>query len=205
MFSTRKESLTSPSLDDSFFPFSSSTPVARHRIMGAGVRENSLLASHTDHDSSSTMLEKDLILAAEVGQALLERNEELEAQLEQMRRDVEVRDSSVFPSLTNMKLLCKSGTRFLEFLFEFWNTVVFFKSAQSYAREEKDCPCLLFTAKVGMPCSMFFFFFVNLKKCLVTLVGGKWLVWIIRHDVTLIKLKISFHFLNEKHTFTGLC
>ncbi|XP_027034412.2 BICD family-like cargo adapter 2 [Tachysurus fulvidraco] len=89
MFSTRKESLTSPSLDDSFFPFSSSTPVARHRILGAGVRANNLLASHTDHDSSSTMLEKDLILAAEVGQALLERNEELEAQLEQMRRDVE--------------------------------------------------------------------------------------------------------------------
>lgn len=45
------------------------------------------------------MLEKDLILAAEVGQALLERNEELEAQLEQMRRDMEVRE--MFLSLTN--------------------------------------------------------------------------------------------------------
>lgn len=57
--------------------------------MGLGVRANNLLASHTDQDSSSTMLEKDLILAAEVGQALLERNEELQAQLEQMRRDIE--------------------------------------------------------------------------------------------------------------------
>ncbi|XP_017315313.1 BICD family-like cargo adapter 2 [Ictalurus punctatus] len=89
MISTRKESLTSPTLEDSFFPFSSSTPVSRHRIMGLGVRANNLLASHTDQDSSSTMLEKDLILAAEVGQALLERNEELQAQLEQMRRDIE--------------------------------------------------------------------------------------------------------------------
>lgn len=103
MISTQKESLTSPTLEDSFFPFSSSTPVSRHRIMGLGVRANNLLASHTDQDSSSTMLEKDLILAAEVGQALLERNEELQAQLEQMRRDIEVRE--MFPSLTNMTLM----------------------------------------------------------------------------------------------------
>ncbi|KAK3509074.1 hypothetical protein QTP70_020216 [Hemibagrus guttatus] len=89
MISTRKESLASPSLDDSFFPFSSSTPIARHRILGAGVRADSLLESHTGHDGSSTMLEKDLILAAELGQALLEKNEELEAQLEQMRKDME--------------------------------------------------------------------------------------------------------------------
>ncbi|KAG7314513.1 hypothetical protein KOW79_021816 [Hemibagrus wyckioides] len=89
MISTRKESLTSPSLDDSFFPFSSSTPITRHRILGAGVRADSLLESHTDHDGSSTLLEKDLILAAELGQALLEKNEELEAQLEQMRKDME--------------------------------------------------------------------------------------------------------------------
>ncbi|KAF4073276.1 hypothetical protein AMELA_G00256890 [Ameiurus melas] len=89
MISTRKESLTSPTLEDSFFPFSSSTPISRHRIMGPGVKANNLLVSHTDQDSSSTMLEKDLILAAELGQALLERNEELQAQLEQMRRDME--------------------------------------------------------------------------------------------------------------------
>ncbi|XP_017555479.1 BICD family-like cargo adapter 2 isoform X2 [Pygocentrus nattereri] len=87
MISTRKESLPSPSLEDSFFPFSSSTP-SRHRIMGRGVRPDDLLAS-PEGDCSPTMLEKDLILAAEVGQALLERNEVLEAQLEQMRRDME--------------------------------------------------------------------------------------------------------------------
>ncbi|KAI4875732.1 hypothetical protein NFI96_024247 [Prochilodus magdalenae] len=85
MISARKESLPSPSLEDSFFPFSTSTP-ARHRAMGRG--PDGLLASPKG-DSSPTMLEKDLILAAEVGQALLERNEELEAQLEQMRRDME--------------------------------------------------------------------------------------------------------------------
>lgn len=99
MISTRKESITSPSLEDSFFPFSSSTPITRHRVMGPSVRANNLLASQTDHNSSSSVLEKDLILAAEVGQALLERNEELEAQLEQMRRDMEVRE--MFLSLTN--------------------------------------------------------------------------------------------------------
>ncbi|XP_062845121.1 BICD family-like cargo adapter 2 [Trichomycterus rosablanca] len=85
MISTRKESITSPSLEDSFFPFSSSTPSSRRRIM---CRTDDLVES-PEVDSSPSMLEKDLILAAEVGQALLERNEELEAQMEQMRRDVE--------------------------------------------------------------------------------------------------------------------
>ncbi|XP_007245284.2 BICD family-like cargo adapter 2 isoform X2 [Astyanax mexicanus] len=88
MISARKESLPSPSLEDSFFPFSSSTPSSRHRIMGRGIGPDDLLTSPKG-DSSSTMLEKDLILAAEVGQALLERNEELEAQLEQMKKDME--------------------------------------------------------------------------------------------------------------------
>ena len=37
-------------------------------------------------------METDLILAAELGQALLERNEELAATLEQREREVEVRD-----------------------------------------------------------------------------------------------------------------
>lgn len=82
--------MPSPSLEDSFFPFSSSTPVSRHRIVGRGGGPDDLLAS-SKGDSSPTLLEKDLILAAEVGQALLEKNEELEAQLEQMRRDMEVR------------------------------------------------------------------------------------------------------------------
>lgn len=82
MISTRKESISSPSLDGSFFPFSTSTPSSRNRILG---RTDSLLAS----TNGESVLEKDLILAAEVGQALLERNEELEGQLEQMKRDME--------------------------------------------------------------------------------------------------------------------
>lgn len=45
-------------------------------------------------ESNPSMLEKDLILAAEVGQALLERNEELEVQMEQLRRDMEVQNRS---------------------------------------------------------------------------------------------------------------
>ncbi|XP_026887624.2 BICD family-like cargo adapter 2 [Electrophorus electricus] len=89
MISTRKESLPSPSLEDSFFPFLSSTPSTRHHVLGMGMRQDDLLAS-PGGDSSQTMLEKDLILAAEVGRALLERNEEVEAQLEQMRKDMEV-------------------------------------------------------------------------------------------------------------------
>ncbi|XP_076867152.1 BICD family-like cargo adapter 2 [Brachyhypopomus gauderio] len=88
MISTRKESLTSPSLEDSFFPFSSSTPSTRRRVRGGRMRPDDLLAS-PGGENSPTMLEKDLILAAEVGRALLERNEEVEAQLEQMRKDVE--------------------------------------------------------------------------------------------------------------------
>lgn len=85
MFSSKKENLPSPILEDSFFPFSSSHSSSGHRIMGA----DDLLASPQD-DSSPTLLEKDLILAAEVGQALLEKNEELAAQLEQMDREMEV-------------------------------------------------------------------------------------------------------------------
>ncbi|XP_066518153.1 BICD family-like cargo adapter 2 [Hoplias malabaricus] len=88
MISNRKESMPSPSLEDSFFPFSSSTPSSRHRIMGRGLVPDDLLAS-PNSDNSPSMLEKDLILAAEVGQALLERNEDLEGQLEQMKRDME--------------------------------------------------------------------------------------------------------------------
>uniref|UniRef100_A0A3P8UE83 BICD family-like cargo adapter 2 n=1 Tax=Amphiprion percula TaxID=161767 RepID=A0A3P8UE83_AMPPE len=63
MFAPRKDSLPSPSLEDSFFPLSSSSSVS---------------LSFTD-----------LILAAELGQALLEKNEELAASLEQREREME--------------------------------------------------------------------------------------------------------------------
>lgn len=88
MFSSKKENLPSPILEDSFFPFSSSHSSSGHRIM-APMGADDLLASPQD-DSSPTLLEKDLILAAELGQALLEKNEELAAQIEQMEREMEV-------------------------------------------------------------------------------------------------------------------
>uniref|UniRef100_A0A3P8RFU8 BICD family-like cargo adapter 2 n=1 Tax=Astatotilapia calliptera TaxID=8154 RepID=A0A3P8RFU8_ASTCA len=64
MFS--KNSLPSPSLEDSFFPLSPSSSV-----------------------SLSFGIETDLILAAELGRALLEKNEELAASLEQRERELE--------------------------------------------------------------------------------------------------------------------
>ncbi|XP_016346023.1 bicaudal D-related protein 2 isoform X3 [Sinocyclocheilus anshuiensis] len=88
MFSSKKENLPSPILEDSFFPFSSSHSSSGHRIMAPTMGADDLLASPQD-DSSPTLLEKDLILAAEVGQALLEKNEELAAQIEQMEREME--------------------------------------------------------------------------------------------------------------------
>ncbi|XP_016412705.1 BICD family-like cargo adapter 2 isoform X3 [Sinocyclocheilus rhinocerous] len=88
MFSSKKENLPSPILEDSFFSFSSSHSSSGHRIMAPIMGADDLLASPQD-DSSPTLLEKDLILAAEVGQALLEKNEELAAQIEQMEREME--------------------------------------------------------------------------------------------------------------------
>ncbi|XP_057216971.1 BICD family-like cargo adapter 2 isoform X2 [Triplophysa rosa] len=85
MYSSKKDNLPSPILEESFFPFSSSNLSSSHRIMAP---TDDLLASPQD-DRSPTLLEKDLILAAEVGQALLEKNEELAAQLEQMEREME--------------------------------------------------------------------------------------------------------------------
>ncbi|TRZ01047.1 hypothetical protein DNTS_033663 [Danionella cerebrum] len=83
MFSSKKENLPSPILEESFFPFSSS-----HRMMAPTMGGDDLLASPQD-DSSPTLLEKDLMLAAEVGQALLEKNEELASQIVHMEKGME--------------------------------------------------------------------------------------------------------------------
>lgn len=88
MYSSKKENLPSPILEESFFPFSSSNSSSNQCIMAPAIGADDLLASPQD-DRSPTLLEKDLILAAEVGQALLEKNEELAATLEQMERDME--------------------------------------------------------------------------------------------------------------------
>ncbi|KAM9348588.1 BICD family-like cargo adapter 2 [Symphorus nematophorus] len=82
MFTPRKNSLPSPSLEDSFFPLSSSSSVSL----------SFALPSSTPSPGSSDGgggIETDLILAAELGQALLEKNEELAASLEQSEREVE--------------------------------------------------------------------------------------------------------------------
>ncbi|KAM8835200.1 BICD family-like cargo adapter 2 isoform 2-T4 [Synchiropus picturatus] len=79
MFTTRKSSLPSPSLEDPFFALSSSSSLF------------ALSSSTPSPDSidSGGGIETDLILAAELGQALLEKNEELAASLEQRDREVE--------------------------------------------------------------------------------------------------------------------
>lgn len=75
-------SLPSPSLEDSFFPLSSSS---------SGSLSFALASSSPTSIESRGGIETDLILAAELGQALLEKNEELAASLEQRETEMEVR------------------------------------------------------------------------------------------------------------------
>ncbi|XP_073335913.1 BICD family-like cargo adapter 2 isoform X2 [Pagrus major] len=82
MFTPRKNSLPSPSLEDSFFPLSSSSSVSLSFALPSS-------ASSPGSSDSGGAIETDLILAAELGQALLEKNEELAASLEQSEREVE--------------------------------------------------------------------------------------------------------------------
>lgn len=83
MFSPRKNSLPSPSLEDSFFPLSSSSSVSLSFALPSS-------SSPSGSIDSSGGIETDLILAAELGQALLEKNEELAASLDQRERELEV-------------------------------------------------------------------------------------------------------------------
>lgn len=82
MFTPRKNSLPSPSLEDSFFPLSSSS---------SSLSLSFALPSSTSSPGSDSGggIETDLKLAAELGQALLEKNEELAAALEQRERELE--------------------------------------------------------------------------------------------------------------------
>lgn len=83
MFTPRKTNLPSPSLEDSFFPFSSSSSISLSFTLPSST------PSPSNSDSGGG-IETDLILAAELGQALLEKNEELATSLEQSERHVEV-------------------------------------------------------------------------------------------------------------------
>lgn len=80
MFTSRKTNLPSPSLEDSFFPLSSSLSFTLPPA-----------ASCPGSSDGAGVIETDLILAAELGRALLEKNEELAASLEESQRQVEVR------------------------------------------------------------------------------------------------------------------
>ncbi|XP_028276762.1 BICD family-like cargo adapter 2 isoform X1 [Parambassis ranga] len=82
MFTPRKNSLPSPSLEDSFFPLSSSASVS----VSFGLTSSTSSPGIID---SGGGIETDLILAAELGQALLEKNEELAASLGQRERELE--------------------------------------------------------------------------------------------------------------------
>ena len=90
MFSHRKNSVPSPSIDDSYFGFSLSIPST----------PSSLLPGGGDLDGGRGDLEPDLILAAELGQALLEKNEELAASLQERERELEVRARRVNAGIT---------------------------------------------------------------------------------------------------------
>lgn len=87
MFTSRKTSLPSPSLEDSFFPLSSSS---------SAVSLSFALPPSASHPGGGGdgggVTETDLILAAELGRALLEKNEELAASLEESQRQLEVRE-----------------------------------------------------------------------------------------------------------------
>lgn len=90
MFTPRKTSLPSPSLEDSFFPLSSSSSVSLSFALPPST-------SSPGSCDSGGGLDPDLILAAELGQALLEKNEELAASLVQSEKQVEVRQN-LFPA-----------------------------------------------------------------------------------------------------------
>ncbi|KAM8899205.1 BICD family-like cargo adapter 2 isoform 1-T2 [Spinachia spinachia] len=82
MFTPSKDSLPTPGLEDSFFPLSSSSSVSLSFNLPSST-------SSPGSSESGGGIETDLILAAELGQALLEKNEELAASLEQRERELE--------------------------------------------------------------------------------------------------------------------
>lgn len=94
MFTPRKNSLPSPSLEDSFFPLSSSSSVSLSFALPSPTSSPGSIDGRGG-------IETDLILAAELGQALLEKNEELAASLEQREREVEVKMKPFFYSYAN--------------------------------------------------------------------------------------------------------
>ncbi|XP_068187908.1 BICD family-like cargo adapter 2 isoform X1 [Antennarius striatus] len=82
MFTHRQNSLSVPSLQDSFFPLSPTSSVSLSFAFPSST-------SPSGSSDTGGGIETDLILAAELGQALLEKNEELAVALEQREMQVE--------------------------------------------------------------------------------------------------------------------
>ncbi|XP_072302256.1 BICD family-like cargo adapter 2 isoform X2 [Eucyclogobius newberryi] len=82
MFTHRKNSLPSPSLEDSFFPLSATSSISLSFALPSSSSPNGSV-------DSGAGIETDLLLAAELGQALLEKNEELSAVLEKTEKEFE--------------------------------------------------------------------------------------------------------------------
>ncbi|XP_076024561.1 BICD family-like cargo adapter 2 isoform X2 [Genypterus blacodes] len=83
MFTSRKSSISSSSMEDPFFPLSSSSSVSLSFALPSAT-------SSPLSESGGGGIETDLILAAELGQALLEKNEELAATLDRREMEMEV-------------------------------------------------------------------------------------------------------------------
>uniref|UniRef100_A0A3P9PVM0 BICD family-like cargo adapter 2 n=1 Tax=Poecilia reticulata TaxID=8081 RepID=A0A3P9PVM0_POERE len=102
MFTPRKNSLPSPSLEDSFFPLSSSSSVSLFALQSA--------SSPPDGVDGGGAIETDLILAAELGRALLEKNEELAETLQQREKEALQQEKHVLQRKLEMNEL-ESGQK----------------------------------------------------------------------------------------------
>ncbi|KAG2470138.1 BICL2 protein, partial [Polypterus senegalus] len=85
---SRKDSLASPSLEDPFYPFPSQR---RDSLVTPELTKPPCLEDSLQSNSSDLSLNRDLTLAAELGKALLENNEELRATLAERDKEIEVR------------------------------------------------------------------------------------------------------------------
>ncbi|XP_039619880.1 BICD family-like cargo adapter 2 [Polypterus senegalus] len=83
---SRKDSLASPSLEDPFYPFPSQR---RDSLVTPELTKPPCLEDSLQSNSSDLSLNRDLTLAAELGKALLENNEELRATLAERDKEIE--------------------------------------------------------------------------------------------------------------------
>ncbi|KAM6986415.1 BICD family-like cargo adapter 2 isoform 2-T2 [Aplochiton taeniatus] len=132
MFSARKDSLPSPSMEDSFFPLSSSALSLSLALPSSSASPRSGAVEGRGD------IETDLILAAELGQALLERNEELGATLEQRERELETlqQEKHVLQRRLDMSEL-SSGQREVELTSDISNLRAELERHQNQGRDRR--------------------------------------------------------------------